>query len=253
MWSQSEDQAKTRAVYKIMEEENIAVPSSESLMEETKVETPSEETKTETPTEPVEPTEPVVPTVELFDLPDGRKVDGVTLAKEWKENFLPDYTRKSQELAKVKNPETLPDKQPKENPYADPAYVPTNYEEIIKVAEERALQTLEQREQAKVEYQQNLENAVVSQLEEVKKVDPTINENALFLHATKYGFQDLKLAHQNMKDMADAIKKTQTVTAANIAKRTDPVSTTPGAGGQKLNPDDFRSARDYLAALKGTG
>jgi len=36
---------------------------------------------------------------ELYDLPDGRKVDGKTLSKEWKENFYPDYTRKSQKLS----------------------------------------------------------------------------------------------------------------------------------------------------------
>lgn len=230
-------------------EESIAVDSSESVLE---TETPSEPIASETPAEKVETTEPVVPAVELFDLPDGRKVDGETLAKEWKENFLPDYTRKSQDLAKLKT-EILPDNKPKENPYADPAYVPQSYEEILTVAEERALAKLDAREQAKVEQQQDIENAVVTQLTELKSLDPNLNENALFLHANKYGFRDLKLAHQNMKDMADVIKKTQTVTAANIAKRVDPVSTTPGAGGQKLDPSSFATAVDYLRALKGTG
>ena len=66
-----------------MEDETIAVPSSESTMEETPIESPSEETKTESPAEKVEATEPVEPKVELFELPDGRKVDGQTLAKEF--------------------------------------------------------------------------------------------------------------------------------------------------------------------------
>jgi hypothetical protein len=37
--------------------------------------------------------------VELFDLPDGRKVDAATLSKEWKENFMPEFTKRSQALA----------------------------------------------------------------------------------------------------------------------------------------------------------
>ncbi len=235
-----------------MPEETIAVDNSASTMEEPKVETPSEPTKTETPTEKVETTEPVEPKVELFDLPDGRKVDAITLAKEFKENFIPEFTRKSQELAELKKG-ALPDNKPKENPYEDPNYTPQTYEEIIKVAEERAIAKLDAREKARVEQQQEIENEVVNQLTEIKKLDSTLNENALFLHANKYGFKDLKLAHANMRDMSEVIKKTQNTTAQNIAKRTDPVSVTPGAGGQNLNPDHFGSAIEYLRALKGTG
>lgn len=211
-------------------------------------ETPSEVTETATPTEQTETAQPAEP--ELFELPDGRKVDGETLAKEWKENFLPDYTRKSQELARAKT-ETLPNNEPAKNPYADPSYVPQSYEEVIKVAEERALKTIEQREQQRVEQARTIENEVVNQLTEIKKTDPTLNENALFLHANKYGFRDLKVAHQNMKDMSALAKNVQTTTAKNIAKRNDPVSITPGAtGGAKPNPANFSSAIDYLRSVK---
>ena len=44
---------------------------------------------------------------ELFELPDGRKVDAATLQTEWKDNFAPEYTRKAQELADLKK-ENLP-------------------------------------------------------------------------------------------------------------------------------------------------
>jgi predicted NAD-dependent protein-ADP-ribosyltransferase YbiA (DUF1768 family) len=37
----------------------------------------------------------------LFELPDGRKVDASTLSKEWKENFYPEFTRRSQKLAEI--------------------------------------------------------------------------------------------------------------------------------------------------------
>lgn len=202
---------------------------------------------------PSEPTEPVVEETttpeaepELFELPDGRKVDAETLSREWKENFYPDYTRKSQAI-KQKEQETINNKTDE----VDPEWEPQSVEELLKVAEERAIKAIEAKTQAQIQAQQELENAVITQLEEVKTVDPNVNENALFLHATKYGFKDLKLAHQNMKDMSEMAKKVQTTTAANIAKRNDPVSVTPGASGAKLDPSQFETARDYLKALKG--
>ena len=41
------------------------------------------------------------PETPMYELPDGRKVTGEELSREWKDNFLPDYTKKSQELAKL--------------------------------------------------------------------------------------------------------------------------------------------------------
>jgi len=216
---------------------------------------PAEEIVPVAPSEPAEEASPEAqePAVveELYELPDGRKVDAETLSKEWKENFYPEYTRKSQELAKVKT-ETINEPKPT-SPYEDPNYVPQTYEEIIKAAEERALQTIEQREQDRVAQHQAVEEAVLAQLSEVKKLEPTLNENRLFEHANKYGFKDLNLAYQNMKDMREQAKAIQQETTKNIAKRADPVSSSPGATGAKLNPDDFGSALEYLRALKGTG
>jgi hypothetical protein len=210
-------------------------------------ETPSEETKEipEVPTE--EPKEK--PEEELFELPDGRKVDAMTLTKEWKENFLPDYTRKSQELAKVSKGDII-NKEPEKSPYADPEYVPESYEELLRIAEERALAKIDEREKERLNQQIAIENEVASQLEEVKKIDPSLNENSLFLHATKYGFRDLKVAYQNMKDMNELVKNVQKTTATNIAKRIDPVSVTGTSGGSTPNPSDFQSATEYLRSLK---
>lgn len=231
-----------------MEGEEIAVAPSNSLMEETPL-APSEPAAPEA-TPVVEPAPTAEPEVTLYELPDGRKVDAETLSKEWKTNFAPEFTRRSQELAELKKGNVLPTNEPK-NPYADPNYIPQSYEEIIKVAEQRALATLANKEQARLDEEKAIESEVVNQLTDIKKIDPAVNENLLFEHANKYKFTDLRLAHQNMKDMSEAIKKTQTTTAANIAKRNDPVSISPGASGQKLNPDDFVNAKDYLRALKG--
>lgn len=236
-----------------MEGESIEVVSSEEdggnglPVEVTPpTETPSETPEAETPATPAEPVEePTMPTPEvLYDLPDGRKVDAETLAREFKENFIPEFTRKSQELAQLKGG-TEPNKPTEKEPW-----IPETYEEIVERAKQELRTDLEAEKQAQIERDTNLQNAVVEQLAAVKKIDPNINENALFQHALKYKFTDLGLAHQNMTDMNLIVKKVQKTTADNIAKRNDPVSITPGAIGQSVNPSNFETARDFLHSLK---
>lgn len=235
-----------------MDEENVDVAPSEENgnmpidAPSEPVEIPEVDTDVETDGEPAQPAEPTEP--ELFELPDGRKVDADTLSKEWKDNFLPEFTRKSQTLAELEKSKI---NQTPDNPLADPNYQPQTYAELAAQIEAQIAGKEQAREQARIEARQNLETTVVSQLEEVKKSDPQLNENALFLHATKYGFQDLKLAHQNMKDMADMAKKVQTTTAQNIAKRNDPVSVSPGATGARPDPSAFATAAEYLRSLQG--
>lgn len=209
--------------------------------------TPSAEPKpADVPADTKEPAAPAAIEPELFELPDGRKVDAATLSTEWKEKFYPEYTRKSQALAAKEKPlETTP----APNKYADPEYVPQSYEEILQAATERALTTIEEKNQARIREQEAVESAVESQLTEIKKIDANLNENALFQHATKYGFRDLKSAHQNMRDMADTVKKVQAKTVQDVTKRNDPVSVVPGAGGNKPDPSQFSSAREYLKSL----
>lgn len=221
-------------------EETIDIPYSEESFEEE--EAPSEEYVEEVEEEVVEEAEPEV---QLFELPDGRKVDAETLQSEWKNNFYPEYTRKSQELAALKN-------QPKEETpkvYEDPEYVPQTYAEIIQLAKEAALNEIRQTEEQRIAQQQAVENAVIEQLNEVKAIDPKVDENRLFLHANKYGFRDLKVAYENMKDMSLLAKNVQQTTAQNIAKRNDPVSVSPGAIGHKPDPSQFSTALDYLRSL----
>jgi hypothetical protein len=236
-------------------EDSIAVvPSVENGMLPAETEpTPSEPTEpvapTVEPTEPVTPpTDPPAPTEELFELPDGRKVDAATLTKEWKENFYPEYTRKSQELAKVKTGEAPITTEPAKGNLDD--WVPQSYAEIVQKAKEEMKADLIKEQEAQEQQTRAIEETVTTQLSEVKAKDPTVNENALFMHATKYGFRDLRLAHQNMKDMAGVIKTTQQETVKNVAKRNDPVSSTPGATGARPDPSQFQNARDYLRSLK---
>lgn len=228
-------------------DENIEVaPSAENG--NVPAEAPSEPTIEATPAK-VETVEPTVPEVELFELPDGRKVDAETLTKEWKENFLPDYTRKSQELAKTKT-ENLPTNETSKSPLADPDWQPSSYAELIEIAKQEMKGDLAKEEQQRIEQRQAVENQVISQLESIKKTDPNINENALFLHANKYGFRDLTVAHQNMKDMSELAKSVKQATAKDIAKRNDPVSISPGATGARPNPSQFSTAVEYMRSIK---
>jgi len=227
----------------VSSEENGNVPVEEILPI-----APSEQPETPAPEETQKETgQPPVTEPELFELPDGRKVDGATVAQEYK-NILSDYTRKSQTLAEIernKATNTTPEK-----PFQDPNWQPNSWEEAIKIAKAEALEEIETRARAQAEQKQAIEDAVVAQLTEIKTIDPNLNENALFSHAHKYGFRDLKLAHKNMKDMAETIKKVQTTTVQNMTKRNDPVSATPNANGSRPNPSAFGSAIEYLRSLK---
>ena len=221
-------------------------PTPEVKEEET---TPSEETPEEPEVTPETPETP--PEAKLYELPDGRKVDGETLVKEWTENFLPDYTRKSQALAAKDEAKNLLTEATPENPFADPDYVPSSYEEILQAAEARALAKIEEKQNATIAAQKASEDAVIEQLESVKKLDANVDENKLFLHANKYGFRDLSTAYQNMKDMNLIVKTTQKQTAENIAKRKDPVSVQPGSHvGSSPDPSAFSSAVDFMRSLK---
>ncbi len=220
----------------------VATPSAENgtLPLETEPVAPSAEP---TP-EPVTPTEPIGEP-ELFELPDGRKVDAGTLSKEWKENFYPDYTRKSQALAAK---DTTITTEPTKDPLED--WQPQSYAEIVQKAKDEMKADLVREQQQAQEKMTAIETAVGDQLTAVKTVDPTVNENALFQHALKYKFSDLRVAHQNMKDMSEMAKAVQQKTVRDVTKRSDPVSVTPGATGGKPNPGSFSSATEYLRSLK---
>jgi len=234
-----------------------ASPSEATPLEEAEA-APSEaapEDGTETPAEPTAETSTEAPAVaepELFELPDGRKVDAATLSREWKENFYPDYTRKSQDLAALTKAPTPPGEE-KTDPLKDPNYIPPTYDELAAQIETRILTGMSERQAREAAERQAIEDGAIAQLAAVKAVDPNVNEGMLFQHAVKYGFRDLTTAHANMRDMSEAVKKAQTMTKENIAGRADPVSAKPGATGVPLNPDNFASSVDYLRALKSQG
>lgn len=220
--------------------------SEETKVEETTVETPSHAESAEA----VEPEAKAEETTEeLYELPDGRKVRPEEVVEEYKK-LQSDYTRKSQELASLK-------KAPITNDNPDGEWVPQTYEEILSKAEERVFAKMAEQAEAEKQAETMLAEQIDTQLGEVLKIDPKVNQNKLFEHATKYAIPNLVTAYKNMTDMNKAIEATREMTAKNIAQRKlDPVA---GASGEIPVVDDNEiydpSARsvpliEYLRQLK---
>jgi len=208
---------------------------------------------------PADPKVDPKPEEQLFETPDGRKVTAAELQKEWKENFLPEFTRKSQRLADYESGKGPDNKgAPDEPKWKKADYVPENIAEVIEIAKAEAINELKTAAEAEEARVKAIHDAVENQLSEVKKLDPKLDENALFLHANKYGFSDLKAAYANMADMKKVVLDTEQKTIKNLKQR-DSDAIAADSGGA-TSPDDaydpaamgqFQSAQDFLAKIKG--
>lgn len=203
----------------------------------------SSQVSTETPVETKQEE-----TTELYELPDGRKVDAQTVATEYK-NLLSDYTRKSQALANYEKANI------NSQPNDTKDWVPETYEEILAKAEERVFQRMEEKQRAEQEFEQQIVSQVDSELAEIKKLNSSLDENKLFEHATKYKFPSLMSAYQNMQDMNKSLEAIREQTAKSIQKRnSDPVAigNAPVIEDEAIYEPGSRnnSLKDYLRALK---
>lgn len=212
------------------------------------------------PVEPIAPTteepaavEPAAPV--LYKLPDGRQVDAAGLQREY-ENLLPEFTRKSQELAALKTTtQPITTEQPA---WKDPNFAPTSWAEAIEIAKAEALREMTAKATEAQQAEAAVRTNVETQLAEIKATDPKVDENALFEHAVKYGFNDLKAAHSNYKAMKDVALTTEQRVLKNLGTRAaDPIATTPTppavappSSQIPANNGQFRGALDFLEALK---
>jgi hypothetical protein len=207
---------------------------------------PSKEVPSGTEEKVVEGTPSPTPEPVLYETPDGRKVDAETLQREWKENFLPEFTRKSQRLAELEREDITGKDKPK---WKDPDYVPENYAEVIELAKAEALAELQNSARAEQERVNAIKSAVDSQIAEIKKADANLDENALFQHANKYGFKDLVLAYQNMSHIKKVVEETEQRTLKNVKTReADPISTGENATVTEDDGYDPEEARQYDGA-----
>lgn len=194
----------------------VAEPQPEVEVE-TEVDT-DVETEVETDTKEPEKVEE-----NLVELPDGRKLPPKEAEAEYR-NLYSEFTRKSQELATYKKG------QPSEinnnnQPTEQPEWIPQTWEEVLEKATQVAEEKAERKAQAEAEFRQRNEERVMSELSEIKKENPTLNESQLFNHAIKYNFTDLKVAYSNMKDMQSSIQKATKMTVDNLNKRNaEPIS-----------------------------
>lgn len=247
-------------------------PAPEATPEVTPEVTPEEAPVEETPSPEATPEEAApeaaveeeeapadaVPEEVLYETPDGRKVNAETLQKEWKENFLPDYTRKSQALAEIEREKNINNPPKDEKPWEKPDYVPKDYAEVIEIAKAEAVADMQKSAQEKVAHEQAIKTQVEEELSGLKAKDPKLDENSLFQHANKYGFQSLTTAYQNMSDMKQTALNVEQRTVKNIKEReADPISTTPGgevAESTGYDPGEmsqYDGAAEYLAHVKG--
>lgn len=223
------------------------------------VPSPEEPKKDEVPVSPAPEVTPVVKMDEptLYETPDGRKVDAETLTKEWKENFLPEFTRKSQLLADIEREKNL-NNPPKDEPvWKNPDYVPKDYAEVIEIAKKEAIQDIRKAYQAEQDQNDSIKKEVETQLSEIRKIDPTFVENDLFVYANKYKFQDLRAAHLSMTDTKKAVVDAEQRTVKNLKTReADPIATVPGgelpenSGYDPNEMSQYEGASEYLAFIK---
>lgn len=226
--------------------ETVAEPQPEVKVEETpKVET----------TEPTKPEEiaPKATDDNLVELPDGRKLPPKEAEVEYR-NLYSEFTRKSQKLATYeKDPSKINNNEPTKDNKDE--WIPQTWEEVLEKSKQALREDLEREKQAEATQRTQIENKVVSELAELKKDNPTLNETQLFNHALKYGFQDLKVAYSNMKDMQESIKKATETTVQNIQKRNAEPISGGGQGGTILDGDVYdpsvrnMSLTDYLRSL----
>lgn len=189
--------------------------------------------------------EPPVQAAEtLYALPDGRQVTGEELRRLHVEELLPEFTRRSQELHTLKTqqqpqPQPAPQEQQQE-------WVPQTWEEVRAAAAQEAIATLRAQDAQEQQVRTDVVTAIDTTLAEIKATDPTLNEGQLFAHATKYKFSDLKLAHQNMKDMALVAKSTEARTTQNIQNRQgQPIAgASKGGGSISVEGVDYGAIRD---------
>lgn len=243
------------AVAKIMDYEAETVSVDTGTPVETPVETvvePQPEVVVETPVETT-PEKVETPAEDnLVELPDGRKLPPKEASAVYKELYS-DYTQKSQRLAKYEKGDDISNIN---KPIEKSEWDPQSWEEVIERSKQALREDMEREKQSEIEARQKSEEYVSSQLDEIKKENPKLDENQLFNHALKYNFQDLKVAYSNMKDMNESIRRASEMTAQNLQKRSAEPISGGSQGGEVFDGDVYDpSARnmsmvDYLRSIK---
>jgi len=191
-----------------------------------------EETVEANEEETVETTkEPVKAEENLVELPDGRKLPPKEAEVEYR-NLYSEFTRKSQKLATYEKGNESNHINNQNTDVGKQEWIPETWDEVLERSKQALREDMEKEKTQEQQFRTETETRIRSELDELKKSDPTLNENQLFNHALKYKnpdgtpvFTSLTAAYQNMKDMYTSVRKASETTAQNILKRNaDPIS-----------------------------
>jgi hypothetical protein len=160
---------------------------------------------------------------DMYDLPDGRKVDAKGLQAEY-QKILPEFTRKSQELAEFKKtkPEQVVKAEPE--PWEKEGWQPKTWKEQMeataRLTEQRLdplLARIRQQEQKEQATAQAI-SAAEAEMTSIKESDPRVNEDLIYKTATKYN-TSLTAAHQFLKDLKENEKSVEQRVLKNLKTR----------------------------------
>lgn len=208
------------------------------------VETPVETEPGDIPVDPAVETPAEVPQEapvveqELFDLPDGRKVDAETLAKEWRDNFMPEYTRKSQLVAELKK---APEAAPKPESLLDKEdWAPSSTRELADAMKMEIWQSIQEEATREEREAKAREDFVEKEKEYLKGVDPNVNIPQVMAYAAKRSHTSLVTAYNALQDIEEAARRAEDRVQKNLKLRAgEPVgaSTQPVTGDIQFPPD----------------
>lgn len=210
---------------------------------------PAAEPMPATPAEPAgtggEPATPPAPAPSgaLYKYGD-RELSADAFYDEVMGNLLPDYTRKSQELAKLggagKTPAEINNTPPETPPVEElgywekPDWVPANAGEIVKATADMQARDAARSAGAEAARIAEIQTETETVLASLKKADPALNEELLFQHANKYKFTDLTAAYINLTDTLRIANEQRLAGAATVTRKNDD----PIAGKTNITADD---------------
>lgn len=216
--------------------------------------------KVETVEQPTPVTEPVeAPKVEVaeapsteaaqYELPDGTKVDAEGLAKAWRDNFMPDYTRKAQENAAMRSKLEPKQEKPVEQsaPWENQDWQPKTYQELAEATLNQAEQRVWQKimsEAERGEREAKERDAYIAQeTEQLKALDPKVDVPKVMAYAAKYKFSSMIPAYQNMKVLEDSERRTEERVLKQMKLRaSEPVGASSAQVGANVSfPSDVKT------------
>lgn len=192
----------------------------------------------------------------LYEMPDGRKLTADQVHAEYN-NLLPDYTRKSQELAKLTGKPNEQQGQPDPNDplakFKDPNYQPQSWAEVLEAAKLLVDNDLKAKDEATKKEQQERE-AVSKQIDEavakIKETDKALDEEDMFTYAAEKAKKGVQYAsvdalYDDYKAIRDARKQGMSEAHRNMQNR-GARDVSVGAGSPSGGP-----APIDLASLRG--